>query len=68
MGRDMLLANRERVLARLDAFGARLERLRAALADGDAATLEALLRAASAARRSWAASRARDDGAGDGVE
>ena len=53
MGRDMLLANRERVLERLDAFSARLELLRAALVSGDAAEVEALLRTASDARRDW---------------
>ena len=67
MGRDMLLANRARVLARLEAFSARLERLRGALASGDSAAVEALLRAASDARRGWATDQARGDGAGDGV-
>jgi prephenate dehydrogenase len=68
MGRDMLLANRARILARLDAFNARLERLRAALASGDAAAVEALLRAASAARRDWADGMAQDDDSGAGVQ
>jgi prephenate dehydrogenase len=59
MGRDILLANRERVLAWLDAFSAALERLRAALASGDSVEIEARLRAASDARRAWAAERER---------
>lgn len=68
MGRDMLLVNRARILARLDAFSARLERLRAALASGDAAAVEALLRAASRARRDWADRMAQDDDSGAGVQ
>ncbi len=67
MGRDILLANRERVLARLDAFTVALEGLRAAVASGDGAALEALLRAASDARRAWTANRERADGSADGV-
>ena len=57
MGRDILLTNREPILAQLDAFTASLERLRAAVASGDGAAIEALLRVASDARRVWAASR-----------
>ncbi|HEU0027503.1 MAG TPA: prephenate dehydrogenase/arogenate dehydrogenase family protein [Ktedonobacterales bacterium] len=67
MGRDILLANRERVLARLDAFMAALERLREAVARGDGPAVEALLRMASDARRAWAAERERADGDTDGV-
>jgi prephenate dehydrogenase len=67
MGRDILLANRERVLARLDAFMAAMERLRAAVARGDGPAIEALLRTASDARRAWAAERERADGNADGV-
>jgi prephenate dehydrogenase len=67
MGRDILLANREQVLARLDAFAATLARLRAAVASGDGAAIEALLRAASDARRTWAAERERADGGARGV-
>ncbi|HEX9037738.1 MAG TPA: prephenate dehydrogenase/arogenate dehydrogenase family protein [Ktedonobacterales bacterium] len=70
MGRDMLLANRERVLVQLDAVVAAVMRLRAALAKGDAKETERLLRAASEARRAWAANHANgagDDGAASGV-
>lgn len=67
MGRDILLANREPVLARLDAFAASLERLRTAVVGGDGAAIEALLRAASDARRAWAAERERADGDADRV-
>jgi len=48
--RDILLANAEAVLAATDAFSAELARLRAAVAAGDAAALQALLEAAVAAR------------------
>src|SRR5487761_1906124 len=59
MGRDMLLANRAALLARLDAFSATLASLRALLARGDAAEIEAALRAAQTARRTWETQRAR---------
>lgn len=49
--RDILLANADAVLAATDAFSAQLARLRAAVAAGDAAALQALLEAAVAARR-----------------
>jgi prephenate dehydrogenase len=57
MGRDMLLANREALLARIDAFSAALATLRNALARGDAAEIEAALRLARAARLAWDAAR-----------
>lgn len=57
MGRDMLLANRAALLARIDAFNATLAELREAIARGDAAAIEASLRAAQTARLAWAESR-----------
>ncbi len=57
MGRDMLLANRAAVLARIDAFSAALATLRDALARGDATEIEAALRAARAARLAWEGAR-----------
>ena len=55
MGRDMLLANREALLARIDAFSAALATLRDTLARGDAAEIEVALRAARATRLAWEA-------------
>lgn len=57
MGRDMLLANREALLARLDAFIAAMATLRDLLAHDDAAAVEAALREAQAARLAWEAAR-----------
>lgn len=57
MGRDMLLANREALLARLDAFSVALATLRDALARGDATEIEATLRSARAARLAWEGAR-----------
>lgn len=57
MGRDMLLANREALLPRLDAFMATLTELRALIAHGEAASVEAALRAAQAERLAWEAAR-----------
>lgn len=57
MGRDILLANREALLARLDAFSAALATLRALVAQGDAAQIEAALREAQEARLTWEAAR-----------
>lgn len=57
MGRDILLANRAPLLARLDAFSATLDHLRASIARGDTADIEAELRAAQAARLAWQAER-----------
>lgn len=61
MGRDMLLANGEALLARLDAFTEALARLRELVARGDAAGIEAALRAAQAARLSWETTRQTGD-------
>jgi len=61
MWRDILLANRAALLARLDAFSATLARLRASVARGDGAEIEARLRAAQAARQAWDATRGADD-------
>jgi prephenate dehydrogenase len=49
--RDIFLANADAVTAALAQCGAELERLRAAIAAGDAAALQALLEAAVAAKR-----------------
>ncbi len=57
MGRDILLANREALLARLDAFAGTLARLRAMIARGDATQIEATLREAQATRQAWEAAR-----------
>lgn len=57
MGRDILLANRDALLARLDAFSAALATLRALVAQGDAAQIEAALREAQEARLTWEAAR-----------
>ncbi|HET9109542.1 MAG TPA: prephenate dehydrogenase/arogenate dehydrogenase family protein [Ktedonobacterales bacterium] len=57
MGRDILLANREALLARLDAFAEALARLREAIAQGDATQIEATLGAAQTMRQAWEASR-----------
>ncbi|HEY8325654.1 MAG TPA: prephenate dehydrogenase/arogenate dehydrogenase family protein [Ktedonobacterales bacterium] len=61
MWRDILLANRAALLARLDAFSATLARLRASVAHGDAEEIETQLRAAQAARQAWGAARDADD-------
>ena len=53
MWRDIALANRVRLLDDLDAYRARLDRLRATLDAADAEGLEALFRKASAARVAW---------------
>jgi len=55
MWRDICVANRDRLAAELDAYGAALERVRALLAAGDAAALERLFAAARAARERWLA-------------
>ncbi|HET9111347.1 MAG TPA: prephenate dehydrogenase/arogenate dehydrogenase family protein [Ktedonobacterales bacterium] len=57
MGRDILLANREALLARLDAFAGTLGRLRAAIARGDAVEIETTLREARVTRQAWETSR-----------
>lgn len=53
MWRDILLANRRHVLAALDGLGAQLAELRAAVAAGDAAAVEAFLTEASTRRAAW---------------
>jgi prephenate dehydrogenase len=58
MGRDILLANRVALLARIDALSATLAELRETIARGDAAAIEATLRAAQTARLAWAESHA----------
>lgn len=67
MGRDILLANRAALLARLDAFALTLSRLRASIERGDGVAIEAELRAAQTARLAWQATRerARPDDADD---
>jgi len=55
MWRDIALANRVALTAELDAYLARLAVYRNALAAGDAETLLAAFRQASAARREWSA-------------
>ncbi len=54
MWRDIALANREALVGELDAYIARLSRLRKALATGDGATLFDSFVRASQARRDWA--------------
>jgi len=55
MWRDICLANREALLAALDAYADQLDSLYAALASQDGAALEAVFAAASRARGEWAA-------------
>jgi prephenate dehydrogenase len=57
MWRDIGLANRDALLAELEAFRAPLDALERALREGDGQKLEALLAVAAWARRSWAAQR-----------
>jgi prephenate dehydrogenase len=60
MWRDICLANRDEVLAAIDGFGAAVERLRVAIAQGDGAALMAeLTRAQSTRRRLGAAPAAK---------
>ena len=51
MWRDIALANREALLAQIDAFGATLARMRAAVALGDGAALDDMFSLASRVRR-----------------
>jgi prephenate dehydrogenase len=60
MWRDIALTNRTALLARLDAFTATLAHLRALIAAGDAAQIEAALREAQTARLAWEATHQRD--------
>lgn len=53
MWRDISLANQAALLTELDAYLAQLTRLRASLAAGDAAALEAVYSNAQRARRQW---------------
>ncbi|MDH5286635.1 MAG: prephenate dehydrogenase/arogenate dehydrogenase family protein [Betaproteobacteria bacterium] len=57
MWRDIGMANRAALLDELAAFRGPLDALEAALRNGDATKLEALLAVAAWARRSWAANR-----------
>jgi len=57
MWRDIALANRDALLDDLDAYRARLDALRAAVAASDRGALEALFEKASAARHAWRESR-----------
>jgi prephenate dehydrogenase len=63
MWRDIGIANRAALLAEIAAFRGPLDALEAALRDGDASKLEALLAVAAWARRSWAAGREDRDAA-----
>ena len=53
MWRDIALANREALAVELDAYLGALQTLRRAVADEDAATLEAIFSRARAAREQW---------------
>lgn len=53
MWRDIFLANREWLMAELDAYTAKLKHLRGLLAAGDAAAIEQLLKQARDARNKW---------------
>jgi prephenate dehydrogenase len=63
MWRDISVANRDALLAEVDAYRAALDRIRAMLAAGDAAALEAVFAHASAARREWGRRFAQGTGA-----
>ena len=53
MWRDICVANRDALLVELERYGAQLDSIRALLAEGDAAGLEALFAEARAARNRW---------------
>jgi prephenate dehydrogenase len=53
MWRDISVANRDALIAEVDAYRAALDRIAAMLAAGDAAALEAVFARASEARREW---------------
>jgi prephenate dehydrogenase len=57
MWRDIALANREAILAELDAYVANLQALRAMVQSGDGAALEAYFTRAKRAREGWARRR-----------
>lgn len=63
MWRDVAIANRDALLATMDDFGEHLQRLRTAIADGDAAALEHTFRSAKAARDEYAKDFERRSGA-----
>jgi prephenate dehydrogenase len=52
--RDICLANRDALLAELDAYQAQLSRLRLLIEHGDGAMLEAVFQQARQARNAWA--------------
>jgi prephenate dehydrogenase len=67
MWRDISLANREALLAEVDAYRAELDRIAALVAAGDGDALKAVFARASAARRGWGARLAKGaDVAADG--
>ena len=53
MWRDISLANRDALLAEVDAYRAQLDRISALVAAGDGAALEAVFTRAALARRAW---------------
>ena len=55
MWRDISLANRDALLAEVEAFRAQLDRVSAMVAAGDGAALEAVFERAATARRAWGA-------------
>jgi prephenate dehydrogenase len=57
MWRDILLANRAAVSTELQLYRAMLDRFEAAMQQGDAAALDALIDASRRARRAWSAGR-----------
>jgi prephenate dehydrogenase len=62
MWRDVLLANRQEVLAQSKAFKAALEALEALMAEGDGEALERTIRQASTARANWRMGAAQSGG------
>ena len=67
MWRDISLANRDALLAEVEAYRAELDRIAGLVAAGDGAALEAVFARASAARREWGARFAQGTGvAADG--
>ena len=64
MWRDISLANRDALLAEVEAYRAELDRIAGLVATGDGAALEAVFARASAARREWGARFAKDAGTG----
>jgi prephenate dehydrogenase len=53
MWRDITLANRDALLAEVDAYRAQLDRIAAMVTAGDGTALEAVFARAAAARRAW---------------